>query len=108
MLNTVLKKCRPAFFSENLYKLESRRKQKHRQDEFIHMITLTKEELRHARTNFNSVTDPTLLDYYIYEIKAAEVKLDYYLRLAKTQCRDNADFASRIIFDREGERSLGL
>ena len=53
--------------------------------EFLDMISAAKEELRTARDNFNAITDETLLEYYIYEIKAAETKLNYYLNLAKKE-----------------------
>ena len=41
----------------------------------------TKEEIKHFRNQFDEVTDPTLIDYYIYRLKAAEAKHFYFTSL---------------------------
>lgn len=38
-----------------------------------------------ANANFDKVEDNNLIDYYIYTIKAAEVKMGYYLNKIKKE-----------------------
>ena len=83
---------------------EAERERKRSQTEFIALIDQTKEELKTARDNFNFVTDATLVEYYIYEIKAAETQLDYYLKRAKRERVTNPDLADTVLTVREGER----
>ena len=47
--------------------------------ELIRNIILTKEELKTANTNDD------LIDYYIYQMKANQAKLNYLIKLAKTK-----------------------
>ena len=48
------------------------------------MITIieTKEMLNNARSNFEYAEDD-LIDYYTYQIKAHQSKLDYLIKIAK-------------------------
>lgn len=69
----------------NLERKQAEKEADRARQEFLDMISAAKEELRTARDNFNAITDETLLEYYIYEIKAAETKLNYYLNLAKKE-----------------------
>lgn len=55
-----------------------------REKELIKMIIKTKKELRVANRNFEYAQDE-LVDYYIYQIKANQAKLDYLIKLAKTK-----------------------
>lgn len=52
--------------------------------ELLHMIVKTKEELKIANINFEYAKDD-LVDYYVYQIKANQAKLDYLIKLAKTK-----------------------
>lgn len=52
--------------------------------ELIRNIILTKEELKTANTNYEFANDD-LIDYYIYQMKANQAKLNYLIKLAKTK-----------------------
>lgn len=51
--------------------------------EILQMIAMAKENLSVARNNFNYATDDKLLEYRIFELKAAESRLSYFLKMAK-------------------------
>lgn len=51
--------------------------------ELITAIIKTREELKIANINFE-YAEQELVDYYTYQIKANQSKLDYLLQLAKT------------------------
>ncbi len=53
-----------------------------REIELIKNIIKTREELKNNNKNFE-FAEKDLVDYYIYEIKANQSKLDYLLKLAK-------------------------
>ena len=55
-----------------------------REKELINMIIKTREELKIANKNFEYAKDD-LVDYYVYQIKANQAKLDYLIKLAKMQ-----------------------
>lgn len=50
--------------------------------ELMQTILETKEELKVARCNFEYAEDE-LIDYYTYQIKANQAKLDYLIKIAK-------------------------
>lgn len=50
--------------------------------ELIRSIIKTREELKNDNNNFE-YADIDLVDYYIYQIKANQAKLDYLIKLAK-------------------------
>lgn len=52
--------------------------------ELLKMIVKTREELKIANINFEYAKDE-LVDYYVYQIKANQAKLDYLIKLAKTK-----------------------
>ncbi len=52
--------------------------------ELIRNIILTKEELKTANINYEFANDD-LIDYYIYQMKANQAKLNYLIKLAKTK-----------------------
>ena len=52
------------------------------EEEIIQTIIETKNVLEVSRCNFEYAED-TLIDYYIYQIKAHQSKLDYLIKLAK-------------------------
>lgn len=50
--------------------------------ELMQTILETKEKLKVARCNFEYAEDD-LIDYYTYQIKANQAKLDYLIKIAK-------------------------
>ncbi len=57
---------------------------KQKETELIKNIIMVKEELKTANKNFEFAEDE-LIDYYTYQIKANQSKLDYLIRIAKTR-----------------------
>ena len=55
-----------------------------KEEELIISILKTKRELNVARQNFE-YAQGDLIDYYSYQIKANQSKLDYLIKLAKTK-----------------------
>ncbi|MBR0490903.1 MAG: DUF2508 family protein [Clostridia bacterium] len=55
------------------------------EEELILSIIKTKKNLHSARINFEHVDSEDLVDYYIYQIKANQAKLDYLIKLAKAK-----------------------
>lgn len=55
-----------------------------REIELVRNIIKTKEELKKNNKNFE-YAEFDLVDYYIYQIKANQAKLDYLLKLAKSR-----------------------
>ena len=53
-----------------------------REIELILNIIKTREELKNDNKNFE-FAENQLVDYYIYQIKANQAKLDYLLKMAK-------------------------
>lgn len=53
-----------------------------KESELIRCIIKTREELKIANRNFEYAQDG-LVDYYTYQIKANQAKLDYLIKLAK-------------------------
>lgn len=56
-----------------------------REEELLLNIIKTKKDLQSARKNFEYVDSDDLVDYYIYQIKANQSKLDYLIKLAKAR-----------------------
>ena len=52
--------------------------------ELIKSIIKTREDLKTNNKNFEFAKEE-LIDYYVYEIKANQAKLDYLIKLAKTK-----------------------
>ena len=52
--------------------------------ELMQSIIETKEKLKIARCNFEYAEDD-MIDYYSYQIKANQSKLDYLIKIAKTK-----------------------
>ena len=50
--------------------------------ELIKTIIKTREELKRDNCNFEYAKDD-LVDYYVYQIKANQAKLDYLIKIAK-------------------------
>lgn len=55
-----------------------------KEQDLIRMIIKTREELKIANRNFEYAQDD-LIDYYTYQIKANQSKLDYLIKIAKTK-----------------------
>ena len=66
---------------ETLIKVENLQKY-YKEEELIISILKTKRELNVARQNFE-YAQGDLIDYYSYQIKANQSKLDYLIKLAK-------------------------
>ena len=47
-------------------------------------IALTKRALSAAYSNFDNATDPDLIDCYIYELNAAQLRYQFLLRCFKS------------------------
>ena len=65
-----------------LNKMIKGKTEKEREIELMQNIIETKEKLKNARKNFEYAEDD-MIDYYIYQIKANQSKLDYLIKLAK-------------------------
>ena len=50
--------------------------------DLIYSIIKTRKDLENARNNYE-FADENLIDYFLYEIKANQAKLDYLLHTAK-------------------------
>lgn len=61
---------------ENLNEIE-------KEEELIRNIIITRKELKNADKNFEYAEDE-LVDYYIYQMKANQAKLNYLIKVAKT------------------------
>lgn len=48
-------------------------------------IERTKNAIESARNGFEQVVDPTLIDCYIYELNAAQLRYQFLLRRFKSQ-----------------------
>ena len=57
---------------------------KEKEVELMKTIIETKEMLKNARCNFEYAEDD-MIDYYTYQIKANQSKLDYLIKIAKRQ-----------------------
>lgn len=55
-----------------------------KETELITNIIKTREDLKKANRNFEYAQEE-LVDYYIYQIKAMQAKLDYLIKLAKAK-----------------------
>lgn len=52
--------------------------------ELIKLIIKTREDLKNSNNNYEYAGDD-LVDYYAYQIKANQAKLDYLIKIAKTK-----------------------
>ena len=71
----------PALFSRNRHKANRSRSQELLllRDE----IDQTREKIDAARNHFEQAVDPTMIDCYIYEINAAQLRYQFLLRRFK-------------------------
>ena len=61
-----------------------------KEEDIIKIIIKTKEIIKNANKNFE-FADSDLIDYYIYEIKANQAKLNYLIKIAEAKGM-NVDF----------------
>ena len=54
-----------------------------KEDEMVDILKKAQEELDVAMNNYEFADDPELVDYYTYNIKAAQMKYEYLLRKIK-------------------------
>ena len=57
---------------------------KDRRDELVKSILNAKEELNQITKNFE-YADSNMIDYYTYQLKANQSKLDYLIKFAKSK-----------------------
>ena len=76
-----------------------------RETELIKSIIKTREELKSANRNFEYAQDD-LVDYYTYQIKANQAKLDYLIKLAKVKGIE-VDMIKEIKFSSWNEEEVG-
>ena len=55
-----------------------------KETELIKTIIQVREDLKMANKNFEYASDD-LVDYYVYQIKANQAKLNYLIKVAKTK-----------------------
>ena len=68
--------------------------------ELFSSIEQARRELEAAQANYDYATDPSLLEYYIYDLKAAEMRLNYYLKLAKKDGLSHPVYMTATLTDR--------
>lgn len=74
-----------------------------KETELIKCIIKTREELKAANRNFEYAQDD-LVDYYTYQIKANQAKLNYLIKLAKAKGIE-VDMISDMQFSLWGEEA---
>ena len=57
---------------------------KEKREEFVKSILTAREELEQLNKNFE-YADNDMIDYYTYELKANQSKLDYLIKFAKSK-----------------------
>lgn len=71
--------------------------------ELLKDIAETKKKLKNARNNFE-YAEEDMIDYYIFQIKANQSKLDYLIKIAKKKgiiLSRNNEMKLRLLFDQE-------
>lgn len=61
---------------------------------FVDDVRNAKNEWLAACNNYNFVMENEMLEYYIYNIKASQIKYEYYLKLAKSM--ENKDLSQNV------------
>lgn len=86
---------------------EKKREQAEKKALFLKDLEQARDDLNAARHNYNFAKDSGLLEYYIYEIKAAETRLNYFLQLAKKEQLSNDVFRTGVMVQ-GGKRGEGI
>ena len=60
-------------------------KEKQKENELIENLKIAQNELQVAVNNYEFAKEPELVDYYTYNIKAAQMRYEYLLRKVKEQ-----------------------
>ena len=70
---------------ENIIRMSSKKKTKISGDDQLVLSALDslRRDLDTAYSSFDSTTNPALIDSYIFEIKALNMKYQYYIELCK-------------------------
>ncbi len=76
-----------------------------REVELIKAIIRTREDLKIVNKNFEYAQDD-LVDYFTYQIKANQAKLDYLIKIAKSKGIE-VDMINDIKFTLEDEEEAG-
>lgn len=76
-----------------------------KEKELIRTIIKTREDLKAANRNFEYAQDD-LVDYYTYQIKANQAKLDYLIKIAKVKGIE-LDMISDLKFSLWDEEDVG-
>lgn len=68
------------------YVKKTKHEKKHEQELalFYNELSAAKSELNSIRQNLDLITDTDAKEYYIYRLKAAELQLNRYIKLAKS------------------------
>ncbi len=78
-------------------KMRADKEDKLQKEEFMQELIRARTDLQTARNNYNFAKEPALLEYYIYEIKAAETRLNYFLKLAKQNHFSNDGYLPKMV-----------
>jgi len=78
-------RCRENKIKQYLQDKRKKLEEREEQAAFLEEMEEARLALETARHNYNFAENNALLEYYIYEIKAAETRFDYYLKRAKRE-----------------------
>ena len=84
---------------------ESKNEELEKEIELVKNIIKTREELKNNNKNFE-YADFELVDYYVYQIKANQAKLDYLLKLAKSK-GITMDIINQIKYQNDEDEETG-
>ena len=65
--------------------------QNNRKRELVMNIEHAKAEMHQAMDNFNNVTEPKLIDFYIYKIQSEQTRFEQLISDYKKLCSSNDD-----------------
>ena len=51
--------------------------------EIVNTLNMLNDEIKSLHSGLDNITDPALIDAYIYEIKAVNMRYKYYLEICK-------------------------
>ncbi|MCI8512477.1 MAG: YaaL family protein [Lachnospiraceae bacterium] len=74
-------------FSDNKKTVSRKARREHKRDtaELMQQIEISKTAILSAQNQFEHVVDPTLIDCYIYELNAAQLRYQFLLRSLKNR-----------------------
>lgn len=84
------------------------KEQANRKAMFLSALYKAKADVSLKRNHFNHATDNKLLDCCIYELKAAESRLNYYMALAKREKLVNDEYMDMLFSGYNNERGVYL